>query len=106
MKELCFGLPECLAEFIKYIKGLEFTQKPDYNYCRGLFDRHLKDKCFVEDKYDWDWDIQREKLIKKKVLEAENQRFEQSLRGKKLAKRRKEAMREKMASKVNLEMEK
>ena len=34
---LCKGLPNIFSEYIKYVKKLEFEQKPDYKYLRNLF---------------------------------------------------------------------
>lgn len=48
-QELCFALPDCLIDFVKYVQSLEFTEKPDYTYCRELFDRQLKEKRFDAD---------------------------------------------------------
>jgi hypothetical protein len=34
---LCEGLPAEFAVFLNYARALEFKQKPDYQYLRGLF---------------------------------------------------------------------
>jgi hypothetical protein len=34
---LCKGLPDEFAVFLNYVRSLEFEQKPDYQYLRGLF---------------------------------------------------------------------
>ena len=36
-EEICKGLPEELTEYIRYCYNLNFEQKPDYEYLRGLF---------------------------------------------------------------------
>ena len=36
-EELCKGLPKEFCDYIKYVKGLQFEQDPDYNYLKGLF---------------------------------------------------------------------
>tara|TARA_B100000780_G_scaffold258475_1_gene208836 strand:+ start:496 stop:651 length:156 start_codon:yes stop_codon:yes gene_type:complete len=48
---------------MSYISNLKFEQKPDYNYCRSLFDSYLKDKKWVLEDENWDWDIRREEII-------------------------------------------
>lgn len=35
--ELCYGLPECLKSFVKYVYSLGFAEKPDYDHCREIF---------------------------------------------------------------------
>jgi hypothetical protein len=35
--ELCEGLPDAFPEFMKYCRGLGFTQAPDFTYINGLF---------------------------------------------------------------------
>lgn len=53
---LCEGLPRQFAEFLKYVKVLNFEQKPNYSYCRNLFKT-----CFteagLEDDGVWDWEL-------------------------------------------------
>jgi hypothetical protein len=34
---LCKGLPDEFAVFLNYVRSLEFKQKQDYQYLRGLF---------------------------------------------------------------------
>ena len=36
-EQLCKGLPEEFAEYIKYVRKLEFEEEPDYRYLKGLF---------------------------------------------------------------------
>ena len=40
-EKLCESLPYEFLEFLKYCKALEFTQKPNYDYLRGLLNRVL-----------------------------------------------------------------
>eukprot|EP00930_Biecheleria_cincta_P018822 TRINITY_DN14536_c0_g1_i1.p1 TRINITY_DN14536_c0_g1~~TRINITY_DN14536_c0_g1_i1.p1 ORF type:complete len:372 (-),score=73.23 TRINITY_DN14536_c0_g1_i1:440-1471(-) len=37
LDDLCEGFPECFKTYLAYARGLEFTQRPDYNYLRKLF---------------------------------------------------------------------
>ena len=55
LDELCEGLPGEFKEFIKYARGLEFTQEPDYNYLNELLLKVAeKNSIDIEkDKYDW-----------------------------------------------------
>lgn len=46
-----------------YVKNMQFAQKPDYTYCKTLFETFLKEKKFVLEEENWDWDIRREEII-------------------------------------------
>lgn len=52
-EELCAGFPQELAEYVKYTRGLEFEQNPDYNYLRGLFRKIMERKYEYELMFDW-----------------------------------------------------
>jgi len=54
IEELCKGLPSFMSEFMNYIKRLEFTAKPDYDYCTNLFDSYFKLMKYELD-YEFDW---------------------------------------------------
>ena len=45
---LCEGLPAEFEIFLSYVRSLEFKQKPDYQYLRGLF------SCLSESDHDND----------------------------------------------------
>ena len=40
-KKLCKGLPEEIAKYLDYCRGLLFEEDPDYNYLRSLFEAIL-----------------------------------------------------------------
>ena len=46
-KEICRGLPEEFAEYIKYCLGLNFEQEPNYEYLRNLFKQVLS-RCNID----------------------------------------------------------
>jgi len=50
IETLCQGFPQEFAVYLKYCKGLQFIQKPDYDYIRRLF-RNL----FFRKGYKWDY---------------------------------------------------
>ena len=53
-EDLCQLLPTQFYEYIKYVKGLNFEQDPDYNYLRGLFIDILKGYNTLNDlKFSW-----------------------------------------------------
>ncbi|KAM3435117.1 hypothetical protein NHJ13734_005687 [Beauveria thailandica] len=52
--ELCEGLPEEIAMYIKYTRSLGFKDKPDYTYLRHLFRRAFLARGFKYDNvFDW-----------------------------------------------------
>ena len=51
---LCYGLPIEFQDYINYVKSLEFEQKPNYNYLRGLFINIMKKNNFSDDRlFSW-----------------------------------------------------
>lgn len=54
-RELCEWCPEEFCEFIEYSKDLEFDQRPDYKYLKGLFEQIAQREGFdIFDRvYDW-----------------------------------------------------
>ena len=56
VEELCSGLPEEIYKFLKYVKELDFEQKPDYEYLRSLFKEILyKNNYIYNDKLTFSW---------------------------------------------------
>jgi casein kinase 1 len=53
-EKLCEHLPTEFATFLDYCRGLSFTEKPDYDYCRRLF-RDLFDSEGYENDGLFDW---------------------------------------------------
>jgi len=55
INELYEGFPKEFQDFINYIKNLEFTEVPDYDYLRQLLKNILiKIKANIDFYYDWD----------------------------------------------------
>ena len=53
-ENLCKGLPQEIADFLKYIKGLQFEEDPNYVYLRGLFIQILNKKELSNDlNFSW-----------------------------------------------------
>lgn len=53
-EELTEGHPEEFARFMEYTKELEFEEKPDYEYLRGMFRNVSAREGFEYDgKFDW-----------------------------------------------------
>lgn len=56
LEDLCSGIPYEIYEFIKYARTLQFTDKPDYDYIRGLFTRAVESGKYGDPKgavFDW-----------------------------------------------------
>lgn len=43
IEDLCEDLPECFGFYMEYTREMEFSQKPDYEYLKGLFKKSAKD---------------------------------------------------------------
>ena len=51
---LCHGLPDEFRQFFEYIRGVQFTEKPDYSFLHGLFNNIMAKMDFVNDSvFDW-----------------------------------------------------
>ena len=54
MEQLCQGLPKEVKMYMEYVKSLDFTDKPSYNYVYNLFTQLFKKKKFSHnDQFDW-----------------------------------------------------
>lgn len=54
VEKLCEGLPNEFCEYFKYILGVQYFQKPNYEYLRGLFLKVLENMDAKEDGiFDW-----------------------------------------------------
>ena len=51
---LCKGFPEEFKSYLRYCRGLEFEDKPDYEYLRRIF-RSLYDSLGYENDFIYDW---------------------------------------------------
>ena len=53
-EDICKGLPDELTEYIRYCYNLNFEQKPDYEYLRGLF-KNLLIRLQCKNYLDFSW---------------------------------------------------
>lgn len=54
LRELCRDMPSQMVEYFRYVRRLEFEDRPDYSYLRGLFRKALERKGLNDDAvFDW-----------------------------------------------------
>ena len=51
---LCAGLIDEFREYFKYVRDLQFTEEPNYEYLFGLFNNAMK-KCKIKNDFKFDW---------------------------------------------------
>ena len=57
-ESFCKNMPKEIITYVKYCRELEFEQKPDYNYLRGLFENILKKEGLYNDlHFSWIKDL-------------------------------------------------
>ena len=54
LENLCDSCPQEFIDFLRYCRGLEFTERPDYSRLRQMFRDLLKNLGF-DYNYDYDW---------------------------------------------------
>ncbi|ODN93513.1 hypothetical protein L198_05378 [Cryptococcus wingfieldii CBS 7118] len=54
LDDLCKDVPQEFITYLAYCRSLEYTQQPDYDYCRRLFQQVFEREGFRDDGvYDW-----------------------------------------------------
>ena len=61
IEDLCAGLPEEFIKFIQYARDMNFEDRPDYSYLRGLLRKIAKDNGLVFNSSKFDWIIKEDK---------------------------------------------
>lgn len=59
IEQLTRNSPEEFSKYLQYVRNLNFEEKPDYNYLRGLF-RGLMQRNGFEDDGQFDWILKKE----------------------------------------------
>ena len=67
IEELCKGMPEQFLEFVKYARGLEFKEKPNYDKIIKMFEDCKKEAGFdpAVTNFCWLKILEKEKEAKK-----------------------------------------
>lgn len=52
LNKLCYNLPTCFHQYLKYCRNLSFTEKPNYEFLQNLFIEEAN-KSKIEMKYCW-----------------------------------------------------
>lgn len=53
IEDLCEGLPECFGQYLEYTRNMDFKQRPDYEYLKGLFRQSAEDHD-IDLMLDWE----------------------------------------------------
>ena len=76
--ELCGNLPKAFAQYMEYVRGLGYDERPDYQKLKSLFKSVFVQNNYVED-FEFDWVIkEREgklKSINKKFSSLEREKL-------------------------------
>ena len=71
IKDLCSGLPTELEAFLTYIKNLEFTQVPDYNYLKSIL-KNILDKTNYLIDFFYDWNSEKPNIEQDNIIYRNN----------------------------------
>lgn len=53
-EELCEGMPKQFCVFLKYVRNMDFDEKPHYSALRNMFVKLYESKNYKSDKLDWE----------------------------------------------------
>ena len=71
IKELCLGFPNEFELLLTYVRNLEFTQVPDYNYLKNLL-KNILQKNNAEVDFFYDWNRQKPNIEKDNIIFKNN----------------------------------
>ena len=74
-KELCAGFPREFETFVNYVKHLQFTEVPDYDYLRQLL-KNILVKIKTPIDYYYDWDEENPHIDKNNIIYKHNYNIE------------------------------
>ncbi|CAF0730455.1 unnamed protein product [Brachionus calyciflorus] len=55
IEELCDGFPKEFADYMRYVRSLEFTESPDYKKLTKIFENLMKQKGWYPIDWQFDW---------------------------------------------------
>ena len=69
--ELCTDLPKAFSQYMEYVRGLDYYEKPDYQKLRSFFKDLFAERKYTED-FEFDWVIKerRKKINLFEILNA------------------------------------
>jgi serine/threonine protein kinase len=73
--QLCDGFPREMETFVSYVKNLEFTEVPDYDYLRQLL-KNILDKNKINIDFYFDWDKEKPKIDANNIIYTNNYNIE------------------------------
>ena len=73
--QLCDGFPREMETFVSYVKNLEFTEVPDYDYLRQLL-KNILDKNKMNIDFYFDWDKEKPKIDANNIIYTNNYNIE------------------------------
>ena len=69
LESLCSDIPRCFFDYMKYVRLLRFTQKPNYKYLKDLFiDIFTKNNYTYDDIFDWNIIAKEKKRLRNNTL--------------------------------------
>ena len=75
IKELCTGAPREMETFVSYVKNLEFTEVPNYDYLRQLL-KNMISKIKETIDFFYDWEKEKPNIDKNNIIYKNNYHIE------------------------------
>jgi len=73
VEELCAGQPLPFKHYMKYVRELNFDQKPNYKMLKGLFEGLFRELSY-EDDMKYDWIMHKFLILERRAQEEESER--------------------------------
>jgi serine/threonine protein kinase len=78
VEELCKSFPSQFGEFVTYVKSLNYTDDPNYDYLKGLLAQIGKDNKFeFDNQFDW---VKVESVKQDRITESTDKTSNKALR--------------------------
>ena len=76
--EICKNFPEEFIVYFQYCRGLQFEEKPDYNYVRSLL-KTIFEKNAYEYDFKFDWNLIKKPEDEEETKEATNDSLKEGM---------------------------